>query len=98
MITLVCKEVLFYSECDELSFFEWISKIRSVSKWSGKADEIHLYLPKSTISDKSLRELVALFYRYNIDMRQLEQFTNDRNRRWFADKTKVWHYKVFGSN
>lgn len=96
MVKLVCKNVLFYSQGDETAYFEWVSKIKGVSKWEGVGDEVHLYLPKSTISQKSLRELVALFYRYDIDMHQLKQFADERNHRWFGDKAKVWHDKVFG--
>lgn len=96
MVKLVYKGVLFYSEGDELSFFEWISKIKGVSSWEGIGDEIHLYVPKSNISIKNLEELIALFYRYNIDMRQLEQFANDRNHQWFTDRSTFWHDRVFG--
>jgi hypothetical protein len=71
MVKLICRKVVFNSEGDELSYFEWISRIRAVSRWEGVGDEIHLYLPRAAIPQKSLRELVALFYRYNIDMRQL---------------------------
>lgn len=93
---LTCKRVLFLSEGDELAFFEWISKIRSIQKWEGKGDEIHLYPSSSAISEKGLRELIALFYRYEIDMHQLQQFVNDKNREWFTDKKSYWHKRVFG--
>jgi hypothetical protein len=98
MIKLVCKEVIFYSQNDELNFFNWISKIKSISKWEGLGWEIDLYLPRRRISDKSLRDLIALFYRYKIDMIQLQQFMNSRNEKWFLDKKSFWHKKVFGNN
>ena len=48
------------------------------------------------LNDENLRELVALFSRYDCDLRQLSQFLNDDNRHWFADPRKFWHVSVFG--
>jgi hypothetical protein len=89
--------VTFYAPGDEEVFFEWISKIRAIKKWKGVGDEIQLYLPSSTISQKSLREITALFYRYKINMSQLQQLVNDKNREWYIDKKKFWHKRVFGN-
>jgi len=46
-----------------------------------------------------MRELLALFYRYKIDMKQLQIFLNKNNKQWFQDNTKAyWHRRVFGVN
>jgi hypothetical protein len=96
MPKLICKRVMFYSVNDELAFGEWLSRIRGIKKWEGVLDEIHVYVPRSTISDTCLRELTALFFRYKIDMLQLRQFVNDNNRQWYARETAYWHKPVFG--
>jgi hypothetical protein len=93
---LICKRVIFYSRNDESAFIDWLSGIRGIKKWEGVRDEIHVYVPKSTISNTCLRELTALFFRYKIDMRQLQQFVNDNNRQWYARETAYWHRGVFG--
>ena len=49
--------------------------------------------------DQDLREILALFYRYKIDMKQLVVFLNNKNKMWFFDPPKgYWHRRVFGSN
>jgi hypothetical protein len=37
-------------------------------------DEVHLHIPKKTVSDQCLRDLTALLYRNKIEMTQLKQF------------------------
>lgn len=95
MPKVICKGVTYYSQNDEISFFEWISRIKGVKKWEGIGDEVHLHLPKSKISDACLRDLTALLHRYKIEMSQLQQFVNDKNREWYTAPNKYWHKKVF---
>jgi hypothetical protein len=95
MTKLVCKRVTFYSQNDEDAFFEWISKIRGIKRWEGVGDEIHLYLPKSTTSNKCLRELMSLFSRYNVDRRQLQPLLNDKNRQLYMDYNPGGHHNVY---
>ena len=52
---------------------------------------------RSRISKASLYDLLALFSRYGISMRQLAQFENDANSSWFRDPVKYWHKDVFGA-
>jgi hypothetical protein len=71
MIELDCKAVQFYSSDDEASFFSWAESISAVSFISGTGPSIRLAVKRKSISDRSLRELIGLFQRYNISMRQL---------------------------
>jgi hypothetical protein len=91
VVKLICKQVKFYSRGDEDVFFEWISKIKAIKKYEGVGDEIHLYAASSKISDKGLRELTALFYRYNINTQQLQQFINEKNSQWYGNKPSSHH-------
>lgn len=98
-IKLTCKSVYFYSQLDEQYFFAWLQNITSIIKIDGAQDELYLYCKSSTIPDQDLRELLALFYRYKIDMKQLTVFLNNKNKMWFFDPPKgYWHRRVFGSN
>lgn len=92
---LICKKTKYFSQNDEAAFFEWIAKIKCVKKLNGVGDELHLYIPKKTVSDSCLRELLALFYRYKVNMKQLRIFLNDDNREWFMKETKYWYRGVF---
>jgi len=95
---LICKAVKYHSLCDEDAFFEWIKKIPSIVRYDGALDELYLYMKGKNISNRDLRELIALFYRYKVEMSQLQIFMNKRNQKWFHDgKIKgYWHARVFG--
>ena len=96
-ITLLCKSVWYYSSTDEDLFFEWVSKIPAIVKFDGAGDELYLYFKANKISDYDLRDLLALFYRYKIDMKQLAVFLNKKNQSWFFENHKAyWHRRVFG--
>ena len=96
-IKLVCKLVYFYSQLDESMFFTWIQSIKAIIRFDGIKDELYLYCESSVISDEDLREILALFYRYKIDMKQLKIFLNRKNKKWFFDGPKgYWHRRVFG--
>jgi len=95
-LTLLCKSVMFYSQHDEKFFFAWIDDIPAIVDTHAQYDELYLYVESHDISNRSLRELIALFHRYNIDMRQLQAFLTENNRKWFYDNPKAfWHEKVF---
>lgn len=96
-IKLICRKVSFLSQGDERSFFEWIDNIPSVMKDVGVLDELHLYVRSKNIKDTDLRELVALFCKYEIkDATQLQVFLNAKNKKWFFDSYSYWHEQIFG--
>jgi hypothetical protein len=96
---LTCKRVIFYSHKDEDTFFEWIKKIPSITHFEGARDELYLDMVSNIISDEDLKDLIALFYRYKIDMKQLCMFLNVNNKQWFYENKKTfWHNKIFGSS
>ena len=95
MPLLRCRRIQFYSEGDELTFFRWIKTIGAIKKHYGEGDIIYLKLESRRVSNSNLRELIALFYRYKIDMKQLIQFLNN-NKSWFGQTPKAfWYKRVF---
>lgn len=94
MPILTCRKVKFYSQGDERAFFETIGRIKAIQRVEGRGDCIFLQVQKS-ISQDSLRDLIAVFLRYRISMRQLAQFLSPSNRRWFADPAQRYHKRVF---
>jgi hypothetical protein len=89
----------FNSGCDEEAFFEWVDKIGCVSEKWFLGSEHFFILNTNQIADYNLREFIALFYRYSIDMKQLAQFLSNKNKSWFFDNKKTyWHDKVFWNN
>ncbi len=78
MPTLECKRVQFYSDGDETAFFTFARSIAAVKRVEGAGDSILLHVT-SRPSQRSLRDLHALFARYRIPgKQQLEQLTHPR--------------------
>lgn len=97
MIKLLAKAVKFRSELDEKMFFSWLYEVSAIANKYGEGTDIILEIKSQKISDDDLRELVGLFDRYDVDMRQLSQFLSRDNEKWFKLNTKsYWHKKVFG--
>lgn len=94
---LICRAVSFYCRKDEDAFFEWIKKIDCIDEISGAGRELYLHICADEIHDYNLDDLIGLFNRYKVDMKQLARFLTDDNKKWFHDnKRAFWHKKVFG--
>ena len=92
---LIADSVRFYSACDEDLFFAWIGKIPCISKCEGKGVELFLTVDRDRVEDGCLREMLALFLRYEVDMGQLSDFMTEKNASWFFNKNSYWYEKVF---
>ena len=95
MTVLECKKVKFYSDIDELFFFEWIKRISCVKSIEGSGSSVFLNLKSKEVSRNELVELIALFYRYEINMKQLSVFSTKKNNSWFKVRDKYWYKKIF---
>ena len=88
----------YFSQGDEKAFFDWLQSISCIEEVEGDLRDLHIIL-KRLPSDADLRELVALLYRYRINMRPLATMRTPRNSRWFADNPNAyWHRRVFGTS
>lgn len=97
-VKLICKSIKYHSMIDEEMFFTWLDKIPSIRQCNGMGCEFYIYFKNSRIPDEDLREIIGLFYRYKVDMKQLKVFLNDKNKKWFFDQPKAyWHRRVFGA-
>jgi hypothetical protein len=85
----------YLSQGDERAFFEWLNRIPAVRRVDGVGEELHIHVRSGKIAWRSLRELIALFHRYQGPMAQLAQFENDSNRRQFRDPKAFWFTPVF---
>ena len=85
----------YYSPGDERAFYEWIQRISCVKKVDGTGSTLRIHVQRRHISDACLRELLALFHRYDVGMKQLAQFETPSNRHWFKAPLMYWHTAVF---
>ena len=86
----------YYSRGDEDAFFQWLKRIKCVTRWEGSGTELRLHVPSKRISNKCLRELISIFQRYRIPMRQLAKFENETNRAWLRNRNGFWYREMFG--
>jgi hypothetical protein len=96
MPVLKCHKTTFYSQLDEEMFFTGLKKIAGVSRIEGRGWDL-LFSVRAQPSEKTLRELLGLFFRYKVDMRQLAQFLTTQNRAWFRSPDAYWFKKVFSA-
>ena len=94
MPVLKCRKTVFYSQLDEGMFFDALKKISAVRKIEGSSSDLFLSV-SARLSDKALRELLGLFFRYQIDMSQLAQFATTKNQKWFRTSDAYWAKSVF---
>ena len=87
--------VRFLSARDEAAFFDWAAKLHFVKSVVGKLDHIDFEVAPTPLSDENLRELIALFTRYRIDLRQLLIFETPRNKGWLSDRRAYWHADMY---
>ena len=87
----------YLSQGDEASFFAWLKSIPGVVTTVGSGPELHIQLRSNRLSQQGLRELIALYTRYDGCLSELAQFATDANSDWFKAPNAVWHRAVFGA-
>ena len=83
----------YWSEGDEDWFFKWLEGIPSVISVTRK-DGLNITL-KAEVDDFSLRELIGLFTRYEIQMSGLQCFCTTSNQNWFRNTEMFWYQSIF---
>lgn len=94
-VVLIAESVGFLSDGDERSFFGWIERVPGVKSVQGRGRALLITFARTRLPDESLREVIALFFRYGVEMTQLADLLTEANRAWFASPRAYWHRKVF---
>lgn len=85
----------YFSQNDETTMFEWLGRITVVREVTGQARDLIILL-KRPPTDSQLRDLLALFFRYRMDMTPLAALRTDKNQSWFSDCGSYWFEAVYG--
>jgi len=85
---------LWFAYSDEKNFFQWLESTPAVMKVVRVDDGLELQLKKS-VDNESLRDLIALLTRYDLDRSVLAALATSKNQSWFKDKNKYWYASVF---
>jgi hypothetical protein len=96
MPSLLIHEGAYYSPLDEASFFRWLGSVSGVHKITGTPNGLHVSLRTANLSERALRDLIALHWRYSLPMRDLRAFKNTKNESWFFDTGAYWYESIFG--
>src|ERR1700681_2000892 len=89
-VVLIARRVVFYSMNDEDVFFEWLDRLPCVSHHEGKGESLYIEINQESVNELALRDLLALFHRYDIDKKQLIAFDREEFSQWFRDEKKYW--------
>lgn len=85
----------YFSQNDETAMFEWLGRMAVLRDVTGEGHDLIIRLKRAP-TDNQLRDLLALFFRYQMDMRPLAILRTTRNEGWFADQGGYWFDAVFG--
>ena len=95
IIELEARGVRFFSPYDEKAFFKWLDKLPCVEKYAGRGIAIYISINQEAVDEDALRELLALFRRYGVDMKQLRVFDSSSFAGWFRNSGAYWFDSVF---
>lgn len=93
---LICKNIKFYCQKDKEAFLEWVRRLECVHDVVETGDDIVIDLCNGDLDQFEVREFIALFYRYKLDMKELQKLVKPSNRRWFMDREMYWWKPIFG--
>jgi hypothetical protein len=85
----------FYSPADENAFFLWLKTIVGVNRFTGKPYGLLVDIDMAIFNEQSLRDMLALYQRYGLNMQALRMFETPANCTWFRDENTYWYAAVF---
>ncbi|MBF6077430.1 hypothetical protein AB0346_11600 [Nocardia beijingensis] len=88
--------VTYYSPHDEAVFFGWLDAIPCIESYHGQSRTLYLTVDLDAVDEGGLYEIVALYRRYHIDLKELQVLSADRVGPWFSHPDRWWHEEVFG--
>jgi hypothetical protein len=86
----------FFSQGDESAFFAWLDKLPIVERYEGRGSTLYLLVRSEAVDESGLRELLALFTRYRIGLRQLLALDREEFADWFRNEKAYRYEEIFG--
>lgn len=93
-IELEIYNLTFYSSRDEENLFSWLGSVAAIKEIRGAGDSIFVKVAAS-IEDDDLSEIISIFTRYGVSMKQLAAFDDGRFP-WLKRKGMFWYEPIFG--
>lgn len=95
VIVLQFDSVIFYSECDEILFFEWLGKIAATKSVSGRLRTIDVEIDVTLLGEEEVLELIAVFHRYSANMREIRKLDIPKFSKFLRREKMYWYEAVF---
>ena len=95
-VELEATGVRFFSQGDEAAFFSWLGKLDCVERYEGRGLTLFISVDAAAVDEDGLRELLALFRRYGVELKQLSAFDRSPFADWFRSEQAYWHKEIFG--
>jgi len=95
-VELQATGVRFFSQNDEEAFFNWLKGLPFVEHFEGRGRTLYIKVNSLAVEEDGLRELLALFHRYKVELAQLAVFDRDEFADWFRNADAYWFKDVFG--
>lgn len=97
-VELQATGVRFFSQGDETAFFGWVKSLPFVEHIEGRGRSLYIKIDSPAVNEDGLRELLALFHRYGVDLAQLVAFDREEFAEWFRRSDAYWHKDIFGES
>lgn len=92
---ITIKEARYYCYKDEESFFRWLESIEGVERAVGGPEGLTLHIGEAGLGRDDWADLIGLFMRYGIDMRELRVLLTPDHEAWLKDPQKYWHLNMW---
>jgi hypothetical protein len=84
----------YFSQRDANHFFGWLQETNFIKNVKGVHHSLFLTI-EGEIEREELYNLIALFTRYQMDLRELRGLCEKHNNKWFRSKKVYWHEAMF---
>lgn len=85
----------FFSPGDERRFFEGLAGVRGVQKFIGSGRDLIITLNVRRLNNESVRDLIALLWRYGVQLKPLAEIAATRRFSWLNDPEWYWSQSMF---
>jgi len=88
----------FYSRGDERRLFQGLNDISAIENIQGVGKNLLLTIKVNSLNKGSMRELLALLWRYGIPLMPLRSLAEKTKFSWLNDEQGYWYGSMFNDN
>jgi hypothetical protein len=85
----------YYCYQDEESFYRWLKTIEGIERFVGGPQGLTLHVKQAGLNRDDWADLIGLFMRYDLNMRDLRELVTPDHEAWLKDPQKYWYQKMW---